>query len=362
MSRFPHLLSPLALGALPLPNRVVMAPMTRNRARPDGTVTSLHAEYFAQRARAGMVITDAVMSSPQGVGYPRTPGLWTDEQVESWRPVVKAVHGSGGLITLQLMHCGRISLEAFQPGRGAPVSSTPMRAERTMLYSPAWELEPAAEPRALELGEIADVVREFGECARRGREAGFDAVEIHAGDGYLVDQFLRNGVNQRHDRYGGSAENRARFLLEVTEAVAREVSAERTGVRLSPTGTLNEMRDTNPLETFGTALRHLAALDIAWTHFSALGDEDFTHRLRDVYGKPFILNGGFSADAADDVIRRDLACAVSFGRAYIANPDLVERFATDAPLSVADPATFYGGDARGYTDYPTLAEAAALQR
>lgn len=362
MSHLPFLLSPLSLGALRLPNRVVMAPMTRNRAQPDGTVTSLQAEYFAQRARAGMVMTDAVMTSPQAVGYPRTPGLWTDEQVESWRHVVKAVHGSGGLIALQLMHCGRISLEAFQPGREAPVSSTPIRAERTMLHSPAWELEPAAEPRALDINEIAVMVREFGECARRGREAGFDAVEIHAADGYLVDQFLRNGVNQRHDRYGGSAEYRARFLLEVTETVAREFGADRTGVRLSPTGTLNEMRDANPLETFGTALRQLAALDIAWVHFSGLGDADLTHRLRDAYGKPFILNGGFTAESADSVIRRDLACAVSFGRLYVANPDLVERFATDAPLNVPDPATFYGGDARGYTDYPTLAETASQER
>lgn len=362
MSRHALLLSPVALGALPLPNRVVMAPMTRCRANVDGTVTSLQAEYFAQRARAGMLITDAVMTSPQAVGYPRTPGLWTDEQVDSWRQVVHAVHGAGGLLTLQLMHCGRVSLDAFQPGGEAPVSSSKVRAANTMLYAPGFTLEPAAEPRALEINEVAGVVAQFGEAARNGVAAGFDAVEIHAANGYLVDQFLRNGVNQRCDRYGGSAENRARFLLEVTEAVARHFGADRTGVRLSPTGAANDMRDDDPLATFGTALRLLAGLDLAWTHFSALGGTDLTHRLRDAYGKPFILNGGFTADSAEEAIRGDLACAISFGRAFIANPDLVERFAADAELATADAQTYYGGDARGYTDYPTYAESLAARR
>ena len=362
MSRHPLLLSPVALGALQLPNRVVMAPMTRCRANVDGTVSTLQAEYFAQRARAGMVITDAVMTSPQAVGYPRTPGIWTDEQMDSWRPVVRAVHAAGGLITLQLMHCGRVSLEAFQPGGDAPVSSSPVRAESTLLYTPDFIAEPAAEPRALLINEIAGVVGQFSDCARNGRAAGFDAVEIHAANGYLVDQFLRNGVNQRHDRYGGSADNRARFLLEITEAAARHFGADRTGVRLSPTGAANDMRDDDPLDTFGTALKHLAALDLAWTHFCALGSTDLTHRLRDVYGKPFVLNGGFAADTAEDAIRADLACAVSFGRLYIANPDLVERFATDAELAPTDAQTYYGGDARGYTDYPTFPESVAAQR
>ncbi len=354
MSRFPFLLSPVSVGALALPNRVLMAPMARHRAYRDGTLPPLVSEYFAQRARAGMVFTDATMISPEAVGAPFCPAIWTDEHVESWRAVTRAVHAAGGLIALQLMHTGRISLEAFQPGRAAPVSSYGVQAADIQLHNPRLTLEPAAEPRALELKEVAEVVSQFALAARRGRAAGFDAVEIHAADGYLVDQFLRDGVNQRHDRYGGSPENRARFLLEVTEAVAREFGADRTGVRLSPQSTFNDMRDSNPLVTFSAALRQLSALDIAWTHFSGGGTSDLTLRLRDVYGKPFILNGGFSAERADEAIKSEVAVAVSFGQLYIANPDLVERFATGAEFNTPNPSTFYGGNERGYTDYPTI--------
>lgn len=357
MSRYPQLLSSTTLGAVALPNRVIMAPMTRSRALPDGSVPPLYGVHFAQRASAGLLMTDAVMTSPQAVGYPSTPGLWTEEQGESWRAVVNAVHAAGGRLTLQLMHCGRISLHSYQPEHGAPVSSSAVRAGSTMLYSPTFSQEPAAEPRALDLNEIPGVVAQFANAARRGKEAGFDAVEIHGANGYIIDQFLRDGVNQRHDKYGGSAENRARFLLEVTEAVAKEFGADRTGVRLSPTNPFNDMGDSNPLDTFGTALRHLATLNLAWTHFSSLGDTDLTRRLRDVYGKPFILNGGFTAESAEAAIKADLAVAVSFGSLYIANPDLVERFAADAPLNAPDPSTFYGGGEKGYIDYPVLAEA-----
>ena len=354
MSSHPHLLSNVTLGALRLPNRVIMAPMTRNRARADGTVPPAYGEYFAQRSSAGLLITDATMTSPQAVGYPNTPGLWTEEQMESWRAVVYEVHAVGGLITLQLMHCGRISLEAWQPDKAMPVSSSPVRAATTMLRTPALAKEPAAEPRALELNEMPGVVAQFAQAARRGREAGFDAVEIQAADGYLIDQFLRDAVNRRHDRYGGSAENRSRFLLEVTEAVAKEFGADRTGVRLSPDGTYNDMRDNAPLDTFGTALRQLAALDLAWVHLGSMGDTDLCRRLRDVHGKPFMLNGDFTAESADAAIRSELAIAISFGRAYIANPDLVERFEIDAPLNTPDSDTFHGGSTQGFTDYPLL--------
>lgn len=355
MTRFAHLLSPVTLGALRLPNRVVMAPMTRSRARRDGTTPAMYAEYFAQRSSAGLMITDATMVSPQAIGYLNSPGMWTDEHVEAWREVTGAVHAVGGVIALQLMHCGRVSLASLQPDQSAPVSSSAVQARNTRLLTPARIEEPAAEPRALELNEIAHIVQQFAQAARRGRAAGFDAVEIHGANGYIIDQFLRDGVNQRHDRYGGSEENRARFLLEVTEAVAKEFGADRTGVRLSPTSQFNDMRDGNPLATFGTALSHLAALDLAWAHLADSGDADLTHRLRDRYGKPFMLNGAFNAESADDVIRSELANVVSFGRLYIANPDLVERFESGAELAVADPDTFYGGDARGYTDYPDLA-------
>jgi N-ethylmaleimide reductase len=355
MPRFAQLLSPVTLGVLRLPNRVIMAPMTRSRAHRDGTIPPIYAEYFAQRSSAGLMITDATMVSPQAIGYLNSPGMWTDEHVEAWREVTGAVHAVGGVIALQLMHCGRVSLTSLQPDQSAPVSASAVQARNTRLFTPAFVEEAAAEPRALELAEMPQVVQQFAQAARRGKAAGFDAVEIHGANGYIIDQFLRDGVNQRHDRYGGSEENRARLLLEVTEAVAKEFGADRTGIRLSPTSQFNDMRDSNPLATFGTALRHLAALDLAWAHLADSGDTDLTHRLRDSYGKPFMLNGAFSAESANDVIRSELAIAVSFGRPYIANPDLVERFETDAELNVADPATFYGGDARGYTDYPDMA-------
>ncbi|MDZ7632827.1 MAG: alkene reductase [Gemmatimonadaceae bacterium] len=356
MSSYPTLLSPVTLGALTLPNRVIMAPMTRSRARDDGTVPAIYGDYFAQRSSAGLVITDATMVSPQAVGYLNTPGIWTDEQVEAWREVTAAVHAVGGLIVLQVMHCGRISHSALQPDLAAPVSSSGLRASATMLLTPAGVEEPASEPRALELNEIPGVIFQFSDAARRGRAAGFDAIEIHAANGYLIDQFLRDGVNQRHDRYGGSADNRARFLLQVTEAVAKEFGADRTGVRLSPSNAANEMRDGNPLETFGTAVRHLGALDLAWTHLADSGDTDLTNRLRDAHGKPFILNGGFTARTADAVIRSELAIAVSFGSLYIANPDLVERFEIDAALNSPDRATYYTGGERGFIDYPELSQ------
>jgi N-ethylmaleimide reductase len=355
MPRFAQLLSPVTLGALRLPNRVIMAPMTRSRAHRDGTVPPIYAEYFAQRSSAGLMITDATMVSPQAIGYLDSPGMWTDEHVEAWREVTAAVHAVGGVIALQLMHCGRVSLTSLQPDKSAPVSSSAVQARNTRLFTPAFVEEPAAEPRALELVEIPQIVQQFAQAARRGRAAGFDAVEIHGANGYILDQFLRDGVNQRHDRYGGSEENRARLLLEVTEAVAKEFGADRTGIRLSPTSQFNDMRDSNPLTTFGSALHHLAALDLAWAHLADSADTDLTHRLRDSYGKPFVLNGAFTAESANDVIRSELAIAVSFGRLYIANPDLVERFESDAELNVADQTTFYGGDARGYTDYPDMA-------
>ncbi|MBC7842406.1 MAG: alkene reductase [Gemmatimonadaceae bacterium] len=356
MARFPQLLSPVRLGALRLPNRVLMAPMTRSRAHADGTVPDITAEYFAQRATAGLMITDATMISLQAVGYPNTPCLFTDAHLVAWQAVTRAVHAASGRIALQLNHVGRLVLPAFQPDGAAPVAPSPIRAEGVVVRGPALEEQPAPEPRALELPEIAAIVAQFGAAARRARVAGFDAVEIHAGNGFLIDQFLRDGVNRRYDRFGGSPENRARFLLAVTEAVAREVGADRTGVRLTPLSPTNDMRDTDPVTTFGTALRQLSTLDIAWAHLGDMDDNDTTRRLRDAYGKPFVLNGGFTPDSANDAIKSELAIAVSFASSYIANPDLVERFRLGAALAKPDRATFYTGGARGYVDYPTLAE------
>ncbi len=354
MSRYPSLLSPVALGALTLPNRVIMAPMTRCRATPDGIAAPSYGEYFAQRSSAGVMVTDATMVSPQAVGYPGAPAIWTDEQVRAWAGVTAAVHAVGGVIAVQLTHCGRLSLNALQPALDPPVSSSAVRATDTLLPTAQGTREPADEPRALELTELPGIVAQFAHAARRARAAGFDAIEIHAAHGHLIDQFLRDGVNQRHDRFGGSPENRARLLLQVTEAVAREVGADRTGVRLSPGSTLNDMHDGNPLVTFSVALRELSKLELAWTHLADGGDTDLTHRLRDAYGKPFMLNGGFDAESANDVIRRELAVAVSFGTLYIANPDLVERFEIDAELNVPDASTFYTGGDTGFIDYPEM--------
>jgi N-ethylmaleimide reductase len=354
MSQFPRLLSPVTLGALALPNRVLMAPMTRSRSNAAGVIPAMYATHFAERASAGLLITDATMVSPQAMGYVNTPGIWTDAQSEAWRAVATAVHARGGRIAMQIMHCGRISIPSMQPDNGMPVSSSPVRAAGTIMYTKSFAQEPAAEPRALEITEIPGVVAQFAAAARAAREAGFDAVEIHAANGYLVDQFLRDGVNQRHDSYGGSPEKRARFLLQVTEAVAKEIGADRTGVRLSPSNPYNDMTDSNPLVTFSTAMRLLSALQLAWVHCAASPDSDLTRRLRDAYGHPLILNGGFTAQQADDAIRAELAAAVSFGVLYIANPDLVERFVSGADLAAPDPSTFYGGGEKGYTDYPTM--------
>lgn len=355
MSRFPQLFSPATLGAVSLPNRVIMAPMTRSRAHTDGTVPDICAVYFAQRATAGLMITDATMVSQQAVGYPNTPGMWTEAHMNAWQAVVTAVHDAGGRIALQLNHVGRLALPAYQPDHAMPIAPSPLPAERVVMRGPTRKEEPAPAPRALELTEIPGVVAQFAAAARRARVVGFDAVEIHAANGFLVDQFLRDGVNRRHDRYGGSPENRVRFLLEVTEAVAKVMGADRTGVRLTPLSSTNDMRDSNPIVTFGTAVKLLAALDIAWTHLGDMNDNDTTRRLRDAHGKPFILNGGFTAESANDAIKNELAVAVSFGATFLANPDLVERFRTGAELNPADRSTFYEGGARGYIDYPTLA-------
>ncbi len=356
MSRFSSLLSPVTLGALRLPNRVIMAPMARCRAREDGTVPASYVEYFAQRSSAAVLVTEATMVSPQAVGYLNAPGIWTDEQVAAWTAVTAAVHAVGGVISLQLTHCGRLSLPSLHSPDHPPVSSSAVPATSTPWLTPDASAEPPAQPRALDLTEMPVIVAQFAQAARRGRAAGFDAIEIQAGHGHLLDQFLRDGVNQRHDRFGGSADNRARLLLQVTEAVAREVGADRTGVRLSPSSRQNDMSDSSPLLTFSAAVRELATLDLAWLHLAECGDSEITYRLRDVYGKPLMVNGGFDAHSANDVIRRELASAVSFGTLYIANPDLVERFEADAALNVPDASTFYTGGDRGFIDYPELSD------
>jgi N-ethylmaleimide reductase len=356
MSQQP-LFTPVSIGSLKLPHRVVMAPMTRNRAAEGQVPTPLMAEYYAQRASAGLLITEATQFSLQGYGYPNTPGIHTDAQVEGWRRVTDAVHARGGRIYLQIWHVGRISHPVMQPGGALPVAPSAIAAEGT-LYTTQGP-KPFVTPRPLELSELPGIVQGFAEGARRAREAGFDGVEVHGANGYLLDQFLRDGSNHRTDAYGGSVEHRARLLLEATEAVVGAIGAERTGVRLSPMNAFNSMSDSDPTRTFGYAAGALDKLGLAYLHVMAPVAAPETPRLlpliRERFRGPLMVNGGHSLQSANAVLSDGLADLVSFGSPYLANPDLPERLLKGAPLNTPDQAAFYGGDARGYTDYPALA-------
>lgn len=351
------LFTPFTLGSLKLPHRVVMAPMTRNRAGPGQVPTALMAEYYAQRASAALLLTEATQASLQGYGYPNTPGIHTDAQVEGWRRVTDAVHARGGRIFLQIWHVGRISHPVMQPGGALPVAPSAIAAEGQLFTTEG--MKPFVTPRALELEELPGIVREFAEGARRAREAGFDGVEVHGANGYLLDQFLRDGSNHRTDAYGGSVEKRARLLLEVTEAVAGVLGADRVGVRLSPLNPFNSMSDSDPARTFGYAAGALDKLGLAYLHVmvpvTAPQTPQLLPLLRERFRGPLMVNGGHSLQSANAVIQDRLADLVSFGSSFLANPDLPERLLKGAPLNTPDKSTFYGGDARGYTDYPALA-------
>lgn len=354
------LFSPVRVGELKLPNRIVMAPLTRNRAGTGNVPTALNAEYYGQRAGAGLIISEATQVSPQGVGYPATPGIHDRAQVAGWRDVVEAVHGADGRMFLQLWHVGRISHPNLQPDGARPVAPSAIRPEgETITYEGPRAFE---TPRALETGELPGIVEQYRAAARLAREAGFDGVEVHAANGYLLDQFLRDGSNQRTDEYGGSAANRYRLLGEVMDAVLQTWPAGRVGVRLSPENSFNDIRDSDPQVTFNHVIEQLARYGLAYLHMiegdmmSGACKLDYRafHRL---FGGPYIANHGFDFDRANRWLDEDRADLIAFGKLYIANPDLVERFRQGAPLNEPDPETFYGGDARGYTDYPALEEA-----
>jgi N-ethylmaleimide reductase len=364
MSDFPRLFSSTTLGATRIANRIVMAPMTRSRALPNGSPHALNAEYFAQRASAGLLITDATAVSVQGTGYPMIYGMYTEEQATGWKLVVDAVHAAGGKIALQLFHVGRLVLPDYQPDEAQPVSSSAVIAPTMQMMSPQFAMKPVVLPRALEEREIPGIVAQFTHAATLAKTVGFDAVELHGANGYLIDQFLRDGVNKRGDKYGGTPEKRARFLLEVTEAVAKVMGADRTAVRLSPTGAIHDMSDSTPRSTFAAVAKALAPLGLAYLHVAEkMGGEytqelaDLTHAMRDAYDKPLMLNGGYTAERAEEAIKSDIANSISFGAVFIANPDLPARLATGAELATPDPRTFYGGAEQGYTDYPTMAGA-----
>jgi N-ethylmaleimide reductase len=352
--------SPFKLGPLTLPNRVVMAPMTRNRAGPGNAPTQLNATYYAQRAGAGLIVSEATQISPQGVGYPGTPGIHSAEQVAGWKLVTAAVHAAGGRIFLQLWHVGRISHPSLQPGGALPVAPSAIAPA-----GQAWTthgMEAFVTPRALETDEIAGIVEDFRRGARLARDAGFDGVELHGANGYLIDQFLRDGTNRRGDRYGGSAQNRARFLIEATQALIGEWGGARVGVRLSPTNPYNDIADSNPAATFSAAAAALERLGIAYLHIVepgpgdpvAAGETPDMGFFRKIWRGALIANKGYDLARANAALRNGAADLVSFATLYLANPDLPERFRRGAPFNAPDRKTFYGGAAKGYTDYPVI--------
>jgi N-ethylmaleimide reductase len=355
------LFSPFRLGPLALPNRIVMAPMTRNRAGPGNVPTTLNATYYAQRAGAGLIVAEASQVSPQGLGYPGTPGIHSDEQIAGWRLVIDAVHAAGGRIFLQLWHVGRISHPSLQPDGALPVAPSAIAPA-----GQAWTLDgmkPYVTPRALETDEVSGIVAQYRRGAANAKAAGFDGVEVHAAHGYLLDQFLRDKTNQRTDKYGGSAENRARLVVEVMEAVAGEWGGDRTGVHLSPTNlAFNDISDSDPVQTFSTAVRALDRLDLAYLHLVEPAPADPIGpgpRLDAAFFRPLwrsalVVNKAYDLDRANAVLRSGAADLVSFATLFIANPDLPERFRRGAPFNPPERKTYYAGGAKGYTDYPEL--------
>jgi len=349
------LLSPAQVGKLSLNNHMVMAPMTRSRAAAGDVASALMAEYYSQRASAGLIITEGSQVSAQGKGYLRTPGIFTPEQIAGWKQVTEAVHAKGGQIFLQLWHVGRLSHPLVQADGAQPVAPSAIKADGEIFTAEG--LKPYELPRALELDEIPGVVADFSQAARNAKLAGFDGVEIHGANGYLIDQFLRDGTNKRTDAYGGSVENRARFLKEVVEAVIEVFGASRVGVRLSPIFSYFSMSDSNPQATFEHAANMLSRYGLAYLHIVEAGEGPFDFRaLKRRFNGPYIANGGYSAERAATTISQGDADLVAFGTPFLANPDLVERFKHGHALNAPDAATFYQGDERGYIDYPTLAE------
>jgi N-ethylmaleimide reductase len=362
----PTLFDPIQLGAISAPNRILMAPLTRGRSSAGHVpITGLKADYYAQRASAGLLIAEATGISQEGLGWPSAPGIWNDAQVEAWKPVTAAVHEAGGRIVLQLWHMGRLVHPDFLGG-AAPVSSSVTTAPGKA--HTAEGKKPYVEARALRLDEISRLIGEYAAAARNAIRAGFDGVQIHAANGYLIDQFLRDNSNFRDDAYGGPIENRIRLLREVTQAVADAVGADRTSVRLSPNGATQGADDSNPVALFTAAAAALHDIGIGFLELREIkevggfGTTDVPRvspDIRKVFTGPLILNQEYNLESAQADIASGLADGISFGRPYISNPDLVERLRADAPIAPDDMATWYSPGAEGYTDYPTLAREAA---
>lgn len=355
------LFSPVKLGAINLSNRMVMAPLTRNRAGEAGVPQAINATYYAQRASAGLIITEATPISAMAHGYPALPGIYTDAQVVGWQRVTDAVHAKGGKIVLQLWHVGRISHPSLLPNNAQPVAPSAIKpAGQAFTYQ---GLQDYVEPRALDISELPGIVAEFVHATKCAIAAGFDGVEVHAANGYLLDQFLRDGTNKRNDNYGGSYENRARLLLEVVQAVVAVAGADKVGVRISPVNPFNDMQDSNPQSLFNYVAAALSPLNLAYLHAVEGGihgggeSEPFDFEaMRKLFKGAYIANLAYDKARGNAVIASGHADAVAYGVPFIANPDLVERFKKDAPLNAADSNSFYGGSEQGYTDYPFLSE------
>ena len=343
-----------------------MAPLTRNRAGEGNVPGDMNAEYYRQRASAGLIITEATQVAPKGQGYPRTPGIHSDEQVEGWKTVTDAVHEAGGQIVLQLWHVGRISHSSFHDGE-KPVAPSAIKPDGETLTA-NMEMKPFETPQALETEEVAEVVEQYRHGAEQAKAAGFDGVEIHAANGYLIDQFLRSGTNERTDKYGGSLDNRLRFLQEVMDAVMDVWGADRVGIRFSPLASFNSMSDENPEETFTAAAGLAEDAGLAYVHLvepwepkpPVNGTEDEVSRvfssIREAYSGALIVNGNYDDKSAEEAIKEGYADAIAFGRSFLANPDLPRRIREQLSINVPDQDTFYNGGEHGYTDYPTWEE------
>lgn len=349
------LFAPFTLGDITLVNRMVMAPLTRNRADANGLATPIMETYYRQRASAGLIVTESVPVSEQAVGYPFTPGIYTDAQAASWLRVTDAVHSAGGRIYAQLQHCGRISHPSLQQGDALPVAPSAVRAAGQAITHSG--MQDFVTPRALETNEIPRVVEQFQRAARMAKRAGFDGVEVHGANGYLIDQFLRDGSNLRKDAYGGSVENRKRFLIDVLDAVCAEWPTHRVGLRLTPENSFNSMSDSDPQAHFEYFATQLSARGLAYLHvlegdmIAKTSTLDYP-ALRAKFAGRYIANNGYDLARAQAALRSGTADLIAFGKPFLANPDLVRRYRDNLPLNAADPATFYGGGEAGYTDYP----------
>jgi len=352
MTALSRLLEPLAIGGLRLSNRVFMAPLTRCRASAGRVPNTLVRDYYVQRASAGLILSEATAVTPMGVGYPDTPGIWSPEQVQGWKIITDAVHVAGGKMFIQLWHVGRISDPSYLDGALPVAPSAIAPRGHVSLLRP---LRPFVTPRALETSEIPAVVAAYRQGAQNAQAAGFDGVEIHGANGYLLDQFLQDSTNHRTDRYGGSLENRARLMLEVTDATIAVWGPDRVAMHLAPRGDAHDMGDSNPSATFGYVARELGKRGIAFLCVrESVGPKRLGPELKEAFGRTYVANEGHTYETAEQLLHAGEADAVAFGKLFIANPDLPRRFALNAPLNTPVPETFYASGPEGYTDYPVL--------